>query len=138
MSFAAARALIENRAYEHVDLKDNYIGAWDAPNRATPRNVFLNFCRGQLVQLQKHLQPRFDHFVRLVDEKRKELGRPLDAWSRPTDVTSDVERNSVSFIWRDGNDFVLASFTQFKANSQFDLVYETPNECWQLPYGKRS
>jgi len=134
MSYQDARALIEEQSYSQVDFKDGHIGAWDAPPRKTDRTIFLNFCKDRLVQVQKNLQPRFDYLVRLVDEKRKQLGKPLDAWSRPTDLTSPSESNSVSFLWRDGSDFLKISFAQFSQNNQLYILYEIRNSCYEIPY----
>lgn len=134
MTFAAARALVESHSYSHVEVKDGHIGAWDTPPSSSGRTISLIFCKGRLVLIQKHLQPRFDYFVRLVDDKRKELGRPRDSWAQPADVTATVESNSVKFVWRDGSDFVVVSYTQFSSNNQLDIVHETPNDCWRHPY----
>jgi hypothetical protein len=134
MSYEEAKARIEKQSFGQVDLKDNHIGAWDAPTQGSNRGLFLNFCKGRLVHVQKNLQPRFDYFTRLVDEKRKELGRPLDAWSQPADVTSTVESNAVSFVWRQGADVVTVTYVQFRSNNQLYIGYETRNDCWRIPY----
>lgn len=135
MSFAAARKLVESRAYDHVDVKEDDIGAWDAPNRTAPRTVFLTFCKGRLVTVQKFLPPhQLDRFVRLVDEYRKRLGRPIDALSQPALDPPGAERSALVFVWRDGSEFVIVSFTQFKTNNQLDIVHQAPNECWRTPY----
>lgn len=94
----------------------------------------MNFCKGRLVQVQKNLQPRFDYFVRLVDDLRKQHGRPLDAWSRPSDVASNAESSDVSFIWRDGSDFVTVTYTQFLSNNQLSITHGARNDCWRIPY----
>lgn len=134
MSFDAARSLIEKRYDDRVEIKDGHIETWDTPDRASARTIFLNFCKGRLVQVVKHLQPRFDYFVRLADEKRRELGRPLDAWSRPTDITSSNESNAIELIWRDRLDFVSVAYTQFSSNNQLDITYDARNSCWRIPY----
>ena len=103
MSFNDARSLVEKWSYDSVEVKDKSIEARDNLSKGSARAIFLNFCKSRLVQVQKHLQPRFDYFVRMADEKRRELGRPLDAWSRPTDLasTSSAESNAIAFIWHD-------------------------------------
>ena len=132
MSFAEAKSLVEKQAYERVELKDNQIRAWDT--RSVASGIFLDFCKGRLVSVQKNLQPRFDYFTRLVDEKRSALGRPLDAWSRPTDVTSSVESNAIALIWRDGSDFVSVTYTEFSSNKQLYITHDARNDCWRIPY----
>lgn len=134
MSYEEAKTRIEKQSFGRVDLKENHISAWDAPAQGSNRSFFLNFCKGRLIHVQKNLEPRFDYFTRLIDEKRKELGRPLDAWSQPTDVTSTVESNTVSFVWREGADFVTVTYVQFRSNNQLYIRYETRNDCWKIPY----
>jgi len=68
----------------------------------------------------------------LIDEKRKELGRPADAWTEPVDVNLALERNAVSFLWRDGLTSVKVTFTEFAANKQLDILYEIRNACRQV------
>ena len=138
MSYEEAKARIEKQSFDRVELKENHISAWDAPTRGSNRVFILNFCKGLLIHVQKNLQPRFDYFTRLVDEKRKELSRPLDAWSQPTDVASTVESNAVSFIWRQSADFVTVSYVQFRSNNQLYIRYETRNDCWKIPYSSGS
>ena len=134
MSMQETKKVLENYSYGKVEVQENYIRAWDSPDRGSNRFISLGFCNGQLVQVQKHLNPRFDYFARLVEEKRKELGKPIDVWCRPTDVTSNVERNSITFLWKDGNSFIEVSYTEFTSNNQLDITYEIYNKCWKIPY----
>lgn len=85
---------------------DSHIEAMDVPTKGSARRILLNFCKGRLVQVPKYLQPRFNYFVRLSYKKRKELDPPLDAWSRPTDVTFSRESDAIVLIWRDGSVFL--------------------------------
>jgi hypothetical protein len=68
----------------------------------------------------------------LIDEKRKELGKPADAWTEPADGNLPVERNAVSFLWRDSLTSVKVTFTEFASNKQLDVVYEIRNVCRQV------
>ena len=97
------------------------------------RLISATFCKGKLVQVQKHLKPRFDHFVRLIEQKTEELGSPAAAWAKPSDVESRVDSNSDSFLWRDGPTSITVSYTEFTSNHQLDIVYEIKNSCWQVP-----
>ena len=132
MSFAEAKSIVEKQGYERIDAKDNHIRAWNT--RTVGGMISLNFCKGRLVSVQKDLQPRFDYFTRLVDEKRTALGRPLDAWSRPTDVTSSADSNAIALIWRDGSDFVSVTYTEFSSNKQLYITHDARNDCWRIPY----
>jgi len=101
ISMDEAKLLLERYSYKTIQLKENSLIASDEP-RGDGRFIALTFCKGKLVQADKHLTPHFDYFVRLVNEKRRELGKPSDAWTSPTGVTSSYESNSASFLWKDG------------------------------------
>jgi hypothetical protein len=133
MAFSEARRLVENRSYSQVEIKDGYIGAWDTPSRSTRRDIFLTFCKERLVLLQRYLEPRFEDFVRLVADKNRELGAPLDTMARPHNAESSVKVNAISFLWRAQSDFLVVSYTQFPSNAQLDAVYQTQNSCWATP-----
>lgn len=127
MSMARAKQTLEGASYKSIQTRENGIVATGGN-----RFILLNFCKDELVMVQKHLAPGFDNFVRLIDEKRKELGKPADAWTEPADVNLPVERNAVSFIWRDGLTSVKVTFTEFASNRQLDVLYEIRNVCRQL------
>ena len=128
MSMEKARKRLEGSAsYKNIQTRENGITA-----SGGNRFILLSFCKDELVMLQKHLAPAFDNFVRLIDEKRKELGKPADAWTEPADGNLPVERNAVSFLWRDSLTSVKVTFTDFASNKQRDVVYESRNVCRQV------
>ncbi|MEN6375262.1 MAG: hypothetical protein ABFD75_10865 [Smithella sp.] len=129
ISMDEAKKLLESFSYKTIEVKDNSMIASDEP-RGSGRFIALCFCKGKLVQAQKHLKPRFDYFVRLVSEKRRELGKPTAAWTQPTDVTSSYESNSVSFRWKDGQTFIKVTYSEYGSNNQLDILYEIKNLCW--------
>lgn len=127
MSMERARKILEGSSYKNVQTRENGIIASGAN-----RFILLNFCKDELVLVQKHLTPGFDNFARLIDEKRRELGKPVDAWTEPADVNLPVERNAVSVLWRDGVTSVKVTYTEFASNKQLDVLYETKNACRQV------
>lgn len=127
MSMAKAKQTLEGSFYNGIQARENSIMA-----SGVNRFILLNFCKDKLVMVQKHLTPGFDDFVRLIDEKRKELGRPADAWTEPVDVNLPIERSAVSFLWRDGLTSVRVTYTEFAANKQLDILYEIRNVCRQV------
>jgi len=84
----------------------------------------------KLVHLQKHLEPSFDYFTRLIESKRKELGQPINAWSRPTDATLPIDSNTISFLWEDGDTIITISYIEFEKKNQLHITYEINHECW--------
>jgi len=128
ISIDEARKTLEKYSYKNIKLENNSIMASDEN-----RFIVLSFCKGKLVYVQKALKPRFDYFVRLVNEKRRELGKPSDAWTSPTDVTSNYEDDSVSFLWKDGPTFIKVNYREFSSNNQLDIAYEIKNSCWEVP-----
>ena len=127
MSAGNARKILEGAGYKNIQARENGMTA-----SGGNRFILLGFCKDELIMLQKHLAPAFDNFVRLIDEKRKELGKPADAWTEPADGNLPVERNSVSFLWRDSLTSVKVTFTEFASNKQLDVVYEIRNPCRQV------
>jgi len=127
MSMDRARKKLEGSSYKNIQTKENGIIA-----SGGNRFILLNFCKDELVLVQKHLQPGFDNFVRLIDEKRKELGKPADAWTETADVNLNFERVAVSFLWHDGMNSVKVTFTEFASNKQLDVTYEIKNTCRQV------
>lgn len=127
MSMERARKILESSSYKNIQARENGIIASDAD-----RFILLNFCKDELVLVQKHLAPGFDSFVRLIDAKRKELGKPADAWTETADANLPVDRNAVSFQWRDSLTSVRITYTEFASNKQLDVLYEVKNACRQV------
>jgi hypothetical protein len=127
MSTEKAKKTLEGFAYKNIQTRENGIIA-----SGGNRFILLKFCKDELVMVQKHMTPGFDNFVRLVDEKRKELGKPADAWTEHAESTLTVERNAVSFLWRDGLTSVKVTHTEFASNMQLDVIYEIRNACRQV------
>lgn len=129
-----AHRLLETHSYGKLEIKEDRIIAWDYGEKDYNRFINLGFCEGKLVQIEKHVKARFDYFTRLVDEKTRELGKPMNAWSRPAKIASNVESNSIVFLWKDGSTFVIVEYTEFASNNQLAITYETDNKCWKTPY----
>jgi hypothetical protein len=127
MSMEKAAKVLEGASYKNIQTRENGIIA-----SGGNRFILLNFCKDGLVMVQKHLAPGFDSFVRLIEEKRRELGKPSDAWTESADVNVPVERNAVAFLWRDGQTSIKVTYTEFASNRQVDMIYETRNNCRQV------
>jgi hypothetical protein len=127
MSMERARKVLEGSSYKNIRTRENGITAYGGN-----RFILLSFCKDELVLVQKHLTPGFESFVRLVDEKTKELGKPADAWTEPVDVAVPVERNAVAFLWRGDVTSVKVTYTEFTSNKQLDVMYEIRNVCRQV------
>ena len=132
MSMNEAKKMLLNQNREKVEMEEGRLMAWDTAEKQ--RFINIGFCKGKVVQVEKHLQPRFDIFIRLVEDKRNELGKPIDAWSEPIDPMSTVEKSSVSFAWKRSKDIVTATYTEFKHNNQLSVNFETQNSCWKTRY----
>jgi hypothetical protein len=127
MSMERARKILEGSSYKNIQTTANGIIA-----SGGNRFILLKFCKDELVLVQKHVPPGFDNFVRLIDEKRKQLGKPADAWTETPDVNLNLERDAVSFLWHDGMNSVKVTLAEFAANKQLDVTYEIRNACRQL------
>jgi hypothetical protein len=127
MTMERARKTLEAAAYTDIQVRDDRIMA-----SGRNRFILLNFCKDELVLLQKHLAPSFAEFVRLVDKNKAELGKPVEAWVEPADGHLPFERDAVSFLWRDGPSSVKITYTEFASNKQLDILYEIRNPCRQV------
>jgi len=127
MSMERAAKVLEVFSYKTIQVRENSIIA-----SGGNRFILLNFCKDGLVLVQKHLSPGFDVFVRLIAEKRRELGKPSEVWTESADVNVPVERNSVAFLWRDGSTAIKITYAEFALNRQLDIIYEIKNNCRQV------
>lgn len=112
-----------------IDDQGETIIAGDKLDKPSARTFALNFCKGRLVSLQKLLLPRWDYFVRLVQEKRRELGRPADVLGDPSDTTSTLKSDAVRVVWRYRDHAEIITYTKFPANDQLDIVLSVKNDC---------
>ena len=131
MSIQEAQEVLNKYSYVNIEVQENRIYAQHSYDK---HFIVILFCDGKLVQFHKDLKPRFDYFTRLIDEKRNEFGKPIDAWSRPTDVTSNVESNTITILWKADDTIISVSYTEFPQNNQLSILYETYNTCWKIPY----
>lgn len=132
MPISEAKRLLENNVHRTIKVSAENIQAWDENKSSSFIN--LGFCKGKLVLYEKHLEPRFDYFVRLMEKKRQQLGPPVDAWGVPTDLTATFESNTIKVLWKYGNSLEMLSYTKFESNDQLSLIYETKNKCYEIPY----
>jgi len=130
MALEEAKKVLESYSYSKIYIKENGIRAWDYPEKNTHRMITLIFCKDKLVHLQKHLDPSFDYFTRLIESKRKALGQPINAWSRPTDAILPIDSNTISFLWEDGDTVITISYIEFEKKNQLHITYEIKHECW--------
>ena len=126
MSMESAQKVLQGSSYT-IQLKENGIIATGGN-----RFILLNFCKDELILVQKQYAPGFENFVRLVAEMRRLRGKPVDAWTEAADAHLPIERNAVSFLWHDNLDSVKVTHTEFAANKQLDVIYEIKNRCRQL------
>jgi len=133
MSIQDAQKKLEAYSYKNIKVEGNNITAYY--QSANSLRLFnLNFCKGVLVQVQKELDPSYSRFVRVIDEKRKEYGRPIDSWSSHADATASLEKSSITIVWKSGTTLIQTSYTEFPSNNFLDIVYEETNKCWKIPY----
>lgn len=134
MSMIDVKLILEKYSYESIQVLEDQIIAQRKTGGIYHSMIVANFCNNKLCLVQKDLKPRFDYFVQLVADKTRELGKPLDVRSNPTDVASNIISNSITFIWKDGNSFISVTYTEFSSNNQLNIVYETYNDCYKIPY----
>ena len=129
MSMSEAKKVVQDLGYKKITVTENGIDAVSDPQSPLD-GVFASFCKGKLVRAQRLLDPKFDHFVRLVEEKERELGKHRVAWARTEGLESGTEESIVFFSWTKGETSVTVSYRELSSNNQLDVVYEIKNSCW--------
>jgi hypothetical protein len=84
----------------------------------------FGFFKGKLSILEKFLTPKFSYFARLIADKRRELGRPMDALCEVSDVTSNTEYSQVQFIWYVTDYFFEVVYSEFPTNNMLRITYK--------------
>ena len=106
--------------------------AYDPPEKAANRQFVFDFCNDRLVSLQQEMGPSFRNLTILVGNYNAKYGQPSKVTAN-SNVTSIGERNELSFHWRMGTDVLGVRYVFTAPVEQLTLIYETPNNCWQVP-----
>lgn len=133
MSMEQSRTVLKGISYENFQVLETTLLATDK-SLDSHRRISASFCKGKLVQVQKGLQPLFNNFTRLVEQKTKEFGNPTSAWVRVPDVESGFDVNSVSFSWHDGSTAISTTYSEFSVSKQLDILYADKNSCWDVDW----
>lgn len=86
--------------------------------------IVLSFRKGSLYRYQIRNYSSLPYFTQLVADKRKELGRPVDAWFEPINITSNQDINRFHFLWKNGKYTYRLSYPQNNQNNQMTITYE--------------
>lgn len=92
----------------------------------------LNFCKGELISVQKHLNPTFSNFVEISHQFTSSHGTPSAFWPRLPDRTSYGPNHALAVRWGVGSEIVTVTFREYESNNQLDVTYEAPNSCYEV------
>lgn len=132
MSRDEVRLVLRTRSADIVENK-HFITASNFPDRGRFEVMVFGFCEDKLVNLQNHLKPTFDTFVRELREKQAALGRPRDIMSHSTGY-ADSKSDSITVIWKATDRVDTISYTKFLTNDQVHITIDEASKCFQLPY----
>lgn len=133
MTREQVREALKSYDFERVqDFSPTTLIAYDTPERASHRQFVFEFCNGRLVELQQEVAPSLRNLVIVVNNYNARYGQPVRVTAR-TNVTSIGERSELAFHWRQGADVVGVRYVVTAPVEQLMLVYEAPNNCWQVP-----
>ena len=119
--------------FERVqDFSATTLIAYDTPEKGGNRQFVFDFCSDKLVSLQQEMGPSIRNLMIMVGNYNTKYGQPSKVTAN-TNVTSIGERNELSFHWRRGSDVIGVRYVTTAPVEQLMLVYETPNNCWQVP-----
>jgi hypothetical protein len=122
MTMDQAKSILEKHWCGSIEDRGNRIVAY--PKLMNDPMLVLHFKKGSLYRYQKRCLPEFAYFAQLVADTRKELGRPVDAWFEPTNITSSNDINCFEFLWKNGKYNCRLSYSQRDPNSWMTITYE--------------
>lgn len=133
MSREQVRQALASYDFERVqDFPPSTLIAYDTPERASHRQFVFDFCNDRLVGLQQEVAPSLRNLVIVVNNYNGRYGQPVRVVAN-TNVTSIGERNELAFHWRKGPDVIGVRYVTTAPVESLMLVYEAPNNCWQIP-----
>jgi len=122
MTMDQAKTVLEKSWSGSIEDRGNRIVAY--PKLVKDPLIVLNFNKGKLHRYQKRLSPEFAYFTQLVADKRKEMGKPIDASFEPTNAASTQDINCFQFHWKNGKCTCKVSYSQNDPNSWMTITYE--------------
>lgn len=133
MTREQVREALKTYDFERVqDFSASTLIAYDTPEKGSNRQFVFDFCNDKLVSLQQEMGPSIRNLMIVVGNYNAKYGQPSKVTAN-TNVTSIGERNELSFHWRKGLDVIGVRYVTTAPVEQLMLVYETPNNCWQVP-----
>lgn len=133
MTREQVREALKTYNFERVqDFSASTLIAYDTPEKGGNRQFVFDFCNDKLVSLQQEMGPSIRNLMIVVGNYNAKYGQPSKVTAN-TNVTSIGERNELTFHWRKGSDVVGVRYVTTAPVEQLMLVYETPNNCWQVP-----
>lgn len=133
MSREQVREALKSYDFERVqDFSATTLIAYDTPERGSHRQFVFDFCNDRLAGLQQEVAPSLRNLVIVVNNYIARHGQPVKVVAN-TNVTSIGERNELAFHWRRGTDVIGVRYVMTAPVESLMLIYETPNNCWQVP-----
>jgi len=133
MTREQVKEALKSYSFERVqDFSASTLIAYDTPEKGGNRQFVFDFCNDKLVSLQQEMGPSIRNLMIVVGNYNTKYGQPSKVAAN-TNVTSIGERNELSFHWRKGLDVVGVRYVTTAPVEQLVLMYETPNNCWQVP-----
>lgn len=139
MSYEAVKNLVVKNSHRTMVIHPNTILSLDASKSDPMPMIALFFCKDKLVKIETSSKvSNFENFIRLTYQKRKELGVPLDIWTKSTKKEvkpffAEKDSNTINISWRNGTDIVSVNYTKFETNDGLNTVHYSPNECLAPP-----
>lgn len=133
MTREEVKAALKSYDFERVkDFSPTTLVAYDTPERASHRQFIFDFCNDRLVGLAQEVAPSLRNLVIVVNNYNERYGQPMRV-TAATNVTSIGERNELAFHWRNGPDVIGVRYVTTAPVETLMLLYESPNNCWQIP-----
>ena len=127
------KALLASWKFDTIeDFSADTTIAADTLEKGTNRLFKFFFCSDKLVTFEQSMKASAKNFITVAGNYINIYGQPVRV-TAGSNVISNGEKNSVSMSWRAKNEFIGVHYLINPNSEDLFVIYETPNNCWQVP-----
>ena len=128
MSSSTVEKILEKHGYEVIAIEAN--GDIVARNgQDVSRTITAEFCTDRLIQVRNDYAPTFANFVRLVEQKRQELGAPASVKVVPAKAEPKADADAISFNWLDKETVIEIFYKVSEQSQQVAVSHRLKQSC---------
>jgi len=129
MTMAEVKQFLEERNYQNIDIKDDYIFA----NVLSIKNVWLayefHFCENKLVSFRKDFDPSMKNFISLFNDLISKYGNTITGSSHINLSHPMGEIREIVLTWELSNIEIELSYMILETNDNLTVRFFMNNKC---------